>query len=54
MFPGCTELDIRARHQDILREAGLEPLLGQRGAQTAKGGPFLERLLLTLMAVLGL
>jgi len=25
MFPGCTELQVRARHQDVLREAGYKP-----------------------------
>jgi len=60
MFPWCTELDIRTRHQELLREAGFGPLLGQHDeAQTVRRGTLLERLLLQhigflLAAILGL
>jgi hypothetical protein len=53
-------LDIRTRHQELLREAGFGPLLGQHDeAQTVRRGTLLERLLLQhigflLAAILGL
>ncbi|MBC7236724.1 MAG: hypothetical protein H5T69_12870 [Chloroflexi bacterium] len=33
MFPGCTELDMRARQQDLLREAGYDPELHRAGGR---------------------
>jgi hypothetical protein len=59
MFPGCTVLEIRTRHQDVLREAGYKPLLRQYGeGRPADRGMRLGRLLLrhvsSLLAALGL
>ncbi len=45
MFPGCTELQVRARHQDVLREAGFDPTPRRNDhALLAKRGMSLERL----------
>jgi len=39
MFPGCTELQVRARHQDVLREAGFDPTprRNDKGLPTKRG-----------------
>jgi len=45
MFPGCTELQVRARHQDVLREAGFDPTLRRNDKELpTKRGTSLERL----------
>jgi len=51
MFPGCTELQVRARHQDVLREAGYKPLLSRYDeGSSAKPGTGLERLFLQFVS----
>jgi len=45
MFPGCTELQVRARHQDLLREAGYKPLPSRHDEKSpASPGTAWERL----------
>jgi len=51
MFPGCTELQVRARHQDVLREAGYKPLLSRYDKESpVKSGMGLERLFLQFVS----
>ncbi len=57
MFPGCTELQVRTRHQDMLREAGFDPMPRRNDKRaSAKRGTGLEILfqefvLCVLMAI---
>jgi|GEM_PF-1714582 len=51
MFPGCTELQIRARHQDLLREAGYRPFPSRHDEKPpASPGMAWERLFLQLVS----
>jgi hypothetical protein len=51
MFPGCTELQVRARHQDLLREAGYKPLPSRHDEKSpASPGTAWERLFLQFIS----
>jgi hypothetical protein len=59
MFPGCTELQMRVRNQDVLREAGFQPRSRAEGAVWPKErkvrlGRALVQYVSALLAVIGL